>query len=147
MLATGTPAPPFRLGGFSLAEAAGPVLLAFFKITCPTCQLTFPFLQRLAERTGLRVVGISQDNEEDTAEFNSALGVKFETVPDPANEGYRVSNAYEIEYVPTLFLIGLDGRIEWVRESFSKPDLEALAARWGAALFEPSDRVPVYKPG
>src|SRR5580765_2401694 len=30
----------------------GPVVLAFFKISCPVCQFTFPFLQRLFERYG-----------------------------------------------------------------------------------------------
>ena len=44
------PAPAFRLGSFELKERDTPVLLAFFKITCPTCQLAFPYLQRLADR-------------------------------------------------------------------------------------------------
>ena len=50
----GARAPEFRLpradgGEIGLAEitAQGPALLAFFKISCPVCQLTFPFLQRI----------------------------------------------------------------------------------------------------
>jgi len=50
-LATGTKAPEFELKTldgkkFSLRDelANGPVVLAFFKVSCPTCQYTFPFL-------------------------------------------------------------------------------------------------------
>ena len=147
MVGVGEQAPGFRLGSFSLEGLTGPVLLAFFKITCPTCQLTFPFLQRLADRGGPRTVGISQDDAAGTAEFNEAFGVRFETVSDPAGEGYRVSNAYGLTHVPGLVLVEPDGRISWASEGFSRPALEALAARFGVGLFEATDRVPNFKPG
>lgn len=147
MLAAGSVAPAFRLGSFALEKLTGPVLLAFFKITCPTCQLTFPFLQRLVDRGGPRVVGISQDDAAGTAEFNDAFGVRFETVSDPKADGYAVSRLYGLEYVPALFLVEPDGRISWTSEAFAKPDLEALAARWAINLFDAGDRVPIYKPG
>ena len=147
MLAAGDRAPAFRLGSSALEERDTPVLLAFFKITCPTCQLIFPYLQRLSERAGLAIAGISQDGPEGTREFAETFGVRFETVEDPASEGYAVSNAYGIEYVPSLFLVEPDGRIGWTSEGFRRQDLEILAARWGVTLFGPGDRVPVFKPG
>ena len=55
MLSVGGKAPDFVLPTLSGIEVSlgemtrsGPVLLAFFKISCPTCQYTFPFLERLA---------------------------------------------------------------------------------------------------
>ena len=58
-LATGTKAPDFDLKTldgkrFSLGEelASGPVVLAFFKVSCPTCQYAFPFLERLHKAYG-----------------------------------------------------------------------------------------------
>lgn len=147
MLAVGDQAPAFRLGSFELEKRDAPVLLAFFKITCPTCQLAFPYLQRLSERGGPAIVGISQDGPDGTREFVETFGVRFETVGDPAADGYAVSNAYRISHVPSLFLVEPDGRIGWTSEGFRRADLEALAARWGVTLFEPADRVPVFKPG
>jgi peroxiredoxin len=147
MVGVGEQAPAFRLGAFALEGLTAPVLLAFFKITCPTCQLTFPFLQRLADRGGPRTVGISQDNAAGTAEFNAAFGVRFETVSDPASEGYKVSNAYGLTHVPALLLVEPDGRISWTSEGFSRPALEQLALRFGVELFEPADRIPNFKPG
>ncbi len=53
-LATGTQAPDFELKtldgkSFSLSAelARGPAVLAFFKVSCPTCQYALPFLERL----------------------------------------------------------------------------------------------------
>ena len=52
-LSAGKTAPDFRLKSrdnkeFSLADALtrGPVLLVFFKVSCPTCQYAFPFYER-----------------------------------------------------------------------------------------------------
>ena len=69
-LATGTKAPDFTLNSldgkqFSLADtlSRGPVVLAFFKVSCPTCQYAFPFFERLYQayaRKGVTLVGISQ---------------------------------------------------------------------------------------
>ena len=53
-VAVGRQAPPFELSSMegkthSLENllAKGPVLAAIFKVSCPTCQYTFPFLERL----------------------------------------------------------------------------------------------------
>src|SRR5260370_29148125 len=58
-------------GKFSLHDALkqGPVLAAFFKVSCPVCQYTFPYLERLHKAHGnkkITIVGISQDNQRDT---------------------------------------------------------------------------------
>src|ERR1700752_5500740 len=101
-LEPGSLAPSFTLKGldgkpYSLRDLLerGPVVLAFFKISCPVCQFTFPFLQRISERfTGRNapVVGISQDDARSTKEFNREYGVKFPTLLDDTS--YSVSNAY-----------------------------------------------------
>src|SRR5260370_42328811 len=56
---TGNTAPVFSLKGldgkdYSLPTLLkrGPVVAAFFKISCPVCQFTFPFLERLYKRYG-----------------------------------------------------------------------------------------------
>src|SRR6185369_11099268 len=86
----GSRAPEFQLATLHDDEApvtlssllaAGPVLLAFFKVTCPVCQMTFPFLERL-HAAGFRVYGISQDDPEHTHEFNWEFGITFPTLLD-----------------------------------------------------------------
>jgi peroxiredoxin len=47
----------------------GPVLAVFFKVSCPTCQLTLPFLERL--KSSVRTIGISQDDAPLTKELSN----------------------------------------------------------------------------
>ena len=89
LLDAGSPAPDFRLSRLAGGEATsgelishGPVLLAFFKVTCPVCQLTFPYLERLHAAGTLPVYGISQNDARDTREFNREFGVTFPTLLD-----------------------------------------------------------------
>src|SRR6202453_3589572 len=86
-LSAGAKAPAFALQSTdgkksSLADALkkGPVVAAFFKVSCPTCQFTAPFLERLHESYGgekFTVWGISQDDARDTREFCEELDVEF----------------------------------------------------------------------
>jgi peroxiredoxin len=133
--------------------ANGPVLLAFYKGACPTCQLTFPFLQRLQQGKAAgtpQIVAISQDDARATTDFNRRYGITFTTLLDPPLDGalrYPASSAYRIANVPTLFLIEADGRISEYFAAFDKAGMERLGQRFGVEIFTATDRVPVFRPG
>ena len=156
MLEAGAAAPAFELedlngGTRTLRDiAAGkPVLLAFFKVSCPTCQFTFPFLERMyrAGKGSVGVYAISQDDAASTSEFNQEFGISMPTLLDRAERGYPASNAYGLTHVPSLFLVEPDGRISWTSNGFHKQELEELGRRTGVAPFKPSDYVPEWKSG
>jgi peroxiredoxin len=156
LLEAGRIAPEFSLkdvGGErrSLRENLkhGPVLAVFFKISCPTCQLTLPFLDRLLDRLKdkLRVVGISQDDASSTKEFLEYFKIGFPVLIDPGKDHYAVSGAYRLTNVPSMFLIEKDGRISWALHGFHRGDLETLAGKFGVALFGANEKVPLMKPG
>ncbi|MGA2355504.1 MAG: TlpA disulfide reductase family protein [Terriglobales bacterium] len=162
-LAEGAKAPDFSLpsldgGKFSLKEALqrGPVVAAFFKISCPVCQYTFPFFERLRKAYGaekVALVGISQDDKVNTSAFLKEYGITFPTLlDDPA--GYAVSNAYGLTNVPTWFFIEPDGEIKISSVGWVRGDVEALNRRLADAgktairrLFLPKDDVRDYRPG
>jgi peroxiredoxin len=135
---------------WTLREALrhGPVMLAFFKVSCPTCQLTFPFLQRFADSAagGPRLIAISQDDVPDSREFQQRFGVSMPTLID-ARPGYSASNAYRITSVPSIFAIEIDGRISSVLEGFNKAGLEKLGRLFHVDPFRENDRVPAQRPG
>ena len=153
-LTAGAKAPDFSLptvdgSKFSLAEAlqGGPVLAAFFKVSCPTCQYTFPFLERLHRAYGaakIAVVGISQNNKDETRAFLKEYGITFPTLLDDPN-GYVVSNAYGLTNVPTLFLIAPDGKIEVSSVGWVKQEVEEINGKLGKAQGAPP--TPVFQPG
>jgi peroxiredoxin len=161
-LPAGAKAPAFALQSadgkkLNLADALkkGPVVAAFFKVSCPTCQFTAPFLERLHETYGgekFTLWGISQDDARDTREFLHEFEVEFPTLID--DSGYSVSNQYGITNVPSVFLIAPDGKIQESSVGFSKKDLEKIAAAAAKAtstpplsFFKPGEAIPDFKPG
>ena len=154
MLEAGARAPSFELKSLdgkkrSLEDilGSGPALLAFYKVSCPVCQLTAPYLERLAAGSGLQVVAISQDDDSSTKGFNQRFGVTFPTLLDQSKENYPASNAFGITSVPSLFLVEKDGGIAQAFSGFSKRDLEAVGERAGVKPFQPEDNVPDWKAG
>jgi peroxiredoxin len=160
----GVAAPGFSLQGldgknYSLEalRQKGPVVAAFFKISCPVCQFTFPFLQRLYERYGsddITFLGISQDDAKATAGFAKEYGSTFPMALDQKEKGYPASNAYGLTNVPTIFLIDPDGAVRVSSMGFVKKDLEQIAANLAerrkiapAALFRTNEAVPENRQG
>ncbi len=161
-IAAGKAAPRFELlvttgEKFALREALakGPVLAAFFKVNCPTCQYTFPFLERLHQQfhaQGAQVLGIVQNDARDGKRFARDYDITFPILVD--DQPYTVSRGYGLKYVPSIFLVGRDGQIACSSEGFVKADLleiqKDLAQMLGAtppALFLPTEHIPEYKPG
>jgi peroxiredoxin len=133
----------------------GPVVAAFFKVSCPVCQFTFPFLERVFRRyggDGVTFLGISQDDAKATKQFAGEYGVTFPIALD--EKGYPSSNAYGLTSVPTIFLIDTDSIVKVACMGFDKKGLEDIAAFLAerrrmspVALFRPDEKVPAHKPG
>lgn len=162
-LATGAKAPEFALKTsdgkqFSLAEerANGPVVLAFFKVSCPTCQYAFPFLERLYKAygdKGVKIVGVSQNDATETAAFAKEFGVTFPLLLDPVG-GYPVSNAYGLTNVPSVFWVAEDSEIEVSSVGWVKADFEQINRKMAehqkisaAAVFKAGEDVRDFKAG
>lgn len=133
----------------------GPVVLAFYKVSCPVCQYTFPFLERINQAIGhnqVALLGISQDDTDDTREFMQEYGLTFTSLVD--DDGYPVSNAYGLTNVPTVLYVEQSGKAAVSFTGFDRKGLEQiaqLAAKQGGkpafSLFQGTDCVPDHKPG
>ena len=153
-LSTGTLAPDFALPTmhgkqFSLQEALtrGPVLAAFFKISCPVCQFALPFLERIYKAYGgrnLTIIGVSQNEKRDTASFMQEYGITFPILLDDTKT-YPVSNAYGLTNVPSIFWIAQDGEIETSSVGWSKKDIDEINSK--AAEVSGEDLHPVFNAG
>ena len=161
-IVAGNPAPNFSLKStdgksFSLADSLkkGPVVLAFFKVSCPVCKFAFPFVERLFQRyagDNVTLLGISQDNVSASRDFAKEFGLTFPILTDDAS--YTVSNAYGLTMVPTVLLVEPDGRVQVSSMGFVKADLESIADSLAerrnlsrAPVFLPTESIPAVKPG
>lgn len=161
--AVGKTAPDFKLSSldgkaFSLKDALerGPVVLVFFKVSCPTCQYALPFYERLFrsyKNQRVTLVGVSQNDASETSAFANEFGITFPLVMDDTIT-YPVSNAYGLTNVPTVFWIGTDGTIELTSVGWLKPDFEQInrrmaeaAAISAAPMFRPGEDIRDYRAG
>src|SRR5512142_2409292 len=159
-ISAGQSAPPFSLSGidgrsYALNENGARLTLAvIFKTTCPTCQLTWPYLEKMYQSyrgAGLAVWGISQDGQAASTQFASDYHGTFPILIDT---DLRVSRALNPQFVPTLFLIDPEGKIVDRIVAFDKARLNQLAETVAARLDAPAvviapadDGNPPFKPG
>lgn len=109
----------------SLHESS--VILAFFRTTCPACQLLFPYLERIHAYYPIQqMYGISQDAEATTREFVARYAVEFPVLLD---ESCYVSEEFGIDVVPTILWVEPDLSVGFLSSGFSKEDLNILGAR------------------
>jgi len=157
-LEPGNPIPKIELQderGHSTLLPGKESLLAFFKTTCPTCEMAWPFLERIRQigQAGkLRLVAVSQDGVRETQEFNRRLGIGVSTLYDPPP--WKASETLGLSTVPTFLLVSPDGMIRDWAIGFQKEKMEAFAARAAELaqrpvwpLFRPGENVPEMKPG
>jgi hypothetical protein len=147
-LQPGASAPP--IPGVDLTT--GPTALFFFKVTCPVCQMTAPKVEAFDRAYPGRITGVGQDPEPRLDAFGQEFSMTFGAVSDAPP--YDVSNAYEIEVVPTLFVVDRAGSIvdtveSWDRDGYNRAS-ETLAGLTGVApvrISETGDGLPPFRPG
>lgn len=162
-LSVGVSAPDFTLPAmdgqqFNLREAlaGGPVVAAFFKVSCPVCQYTLPYLERIYKAYGnknVSVIGISQNEKKDTATFMKEYGITFPVLLDDTRT-YPASNAYGLTNVPTIFWIVQDAEIEvssvgWMRQEIEEINRLAAEASGNGAkpVFHAGEQVADFRAG
>jgi peroxiredoxin len=123
----------------------GPVVLAFFKTTCPVCQMAAPKVQALSD-SGVRVVAVGEDPPPEIRSYADQHGQKVTTLSELSP--YPVSDAYGIDTVPTLFLVGEDGSVRDAVVSWDRDEWNRFAENaGGAAVSEEGDGLPPFRPG
>jgi len=140
VIQVGEPAPEF-----SLYKPQGrPTLVVFLETDCPTCRLTIPYLNRLAQDSG-QVIGVSQDSEGATREMLAGLSVVF---PVAVDLDLSLSRAYDPEAVPAMILVDGEGRVRRAQIGFDKEELNAIALEMGLGPVAGAyDGAPPSKPG
>ena len=152
---------------FTLRDAAGTAhafdgrsgtspatLLFFYKHDCPTCDVMAPVVQRIGNalhEAGLRVLGVSQNDDIETAAFIERHGF---TMPNALDVELTVSEQYGFDAVPAVVLTANDGTVLSSFEGFSKADVAALARsaaeRCGTTVPDierPGETLPDWRPG
>ena len=134
----GKPAPAFQLKTFdgkavSLADYRGKVvLLDFWATFCPPCVQALPELQALHAKNasrGFAVVGVTVDDRGALVEKATSRAKVTYPILQATPE---VWNAYKVNALPALILVGRDGRI--IKRYGGEADKAAMLAEIERAL-------------
>jgi peroxiredoxin len=130
----GTEQSPLFYKGFSR------LLIVFWSPSCPHCRAELPRLEYFnrtkAAKLGVKIVSVVALPEQSDKDFAQVLAVTkqvilqlkvtFPVVPD---YGLKIQNSFSVRGVPSLFLLGADGKVEhaWQGESeFIGEDVECV---------------------
>ena len=146
-LQEGDQAPDFSLpgmdgsGSVSLDDYRGKVVyLDFWASWCPPCLESLPLVNDLrnrlvAEGAEFEVIAVNVDSDtadgRDFLEYDLDEPLSYVLLSDPAGQ---VPARYELQVMPSSFLIDAEGRIRMVHEGFRASDLEDIEAAISAAL-------------
>jgi thiol-disulfide isomerase/thioredoxin len=118
-----------------LSKMRGKVVLVDFWATwCPSCRATVPDVVALYKKyhaQGFEVVGVSLDQDKDTMlAFTHAQGMTWPQYFDGQGWGNAISSGLGIQEIPTMLLVGKDGKlIAPGSEDLSGSVEKALAAK------------------
>ena len=107
-----------------LAEHRGDiVLLNFWASWCGPCRQEMPKLEELQQHfsaAGFTVLAVSVDEDEAAAQaLAKTLNVSFPMLLDA---GHAISNAYDLQAVPSTVLIDRDGQVQYVHQGYLPGD-------------------------
>jgi peroxiredoxin len=134
------------------APTDGARALVFFKVTCPTCQLAAPKLEAFQRAYPGHVHAVGQDPDAALAAFGDEYGFSIPITSD--GPPYDISNAFDIETVPTTMVIDAEGTIVDVVEAWDRDGLNRASTTLAGLLdvvpepvSDASDGLPAFKPG
>jgi thiol-disulfide isomerase/thioredoxin len=144
-VASASPSAPRRAPAFDLPARQGRVALESFRgrvvyvdfwaSWCGPCRASFPWMARLAAShasDSLVVIAINLDKERVLADaFLEQHPAAFHVAFDPAGKS---AEAFQVNAMPTSFLIGRDGTIQWRHAGFDPRQATGLERRISEAL-------------
>ncbi len=115
---------------FDLSEYKGKIVVVDFWATwCPPCRAALPGLMKLHERfhaKGFEVVGVSLDPDLDKlgafVEENKLPWINLVGEKDGDEMKFPLAEKYEIDAIPSMFLVGKDGKV--LARDLSEKELE-----------------------
>ena len=137
------PAPAFSLASLdgrtiSLSEyACKKVVVSYWASWCGPCKVEMPELREFYKRyhqtnSDFEILAISIDeNRGDAEKYATAEKLPFPVLLDPQS---KTADAYAVEGIPTMFVVGKDGRVEYAHTGLQEGMQFILMRQLGIAF-------------
>jgi len=123
-----------------------PVIISFFATWCKPCLKEIPDLQKISERTGIKVylINVETISNENLSKFLKEKNITLPVLMDPdakmTGENYGILEAGRIS-IPKLFLISPRGTIKYIARGYGEKGGEKLTEKI-AEIESESSKIP-----
>jgi thiol-disulfide isomerase/thioredoxin len=119
-----------------------PTVTVFWATWCPYCKAFMPYLKEIqadygADRINVLTIDAKEDGSGDPAAYVASLGMPMIAVAD----GDAIAAAYDVEYIPGLFVIAPDGTVAYRRPWTDLPAGDRVASFWSRQVRQVLDRM------
>ena len=120
---------------FKLSNLQGKVVvLNFWASWCPPCRAELPMISKLSEELkdkGVAIFGVNDEDVKTARKYLEGAHLNVTTLDDSA---HKVHAAYRVHSIPTVFVIGPDGKVvQWLKGGHSEKSLRAAILQAGHA--------------
>jgi len=119
-----------------------PTIMVFWATWCPYCKAFMPFLEQIQKDYGTEKINVVLINHKERGAGDPAAYTKtlnFEQIS--VMEGDSIGDAYSVDFIPGLMIVGADGRMAWKRKSTDLPAGRAVGEFWDAKVREQLDKM------
>ncbi len=112
-----------------------PTVVVFWATWCSYCKAFMPYLEGIhqsygSDRINILTINAKEDGTGDPAAYIADLG--FPTIA--VRDGDEIAVAYDVEYIPGLFIVDSDGMVSYRRAWTELPAGETVANLWSVQL-------------
>lgn len=116
------------------------VIVTFWATWCPYCLKELPVLeniQNLAGKDRIEVIAVNWKEDRNTYRAIKRR-LKDLTLTLTSDATGRIGEAYGVQSIPHMLMIGKDGRVDSVRRGYTEDDLDEIAADLNRLLKAPA---------
>jgi thiol-disulfide isomerase/thioredoxin len=112
-----------------------PTVVVFWATWCSYCKAFMPYLEGIhetygADRINIVTINAKEDGTGNPADYIADLG--FPTIA--VRDGDAIAAAYDVEFIPGLFIIDSDGMVAYRRAWTELPAGETVASIWSVQV-------------
>ena len=118
-----------------------PTILLFWATWCPYCKAFMPYLEQIKKDYGDAINIVMINHKErgvgDPAAYVKGLDFKVTAVLN----GDSIGDAYTVDFIPGLMIVGADGRMAWKRQPTDLPAGQQVGEFWNGVVRAQLDKM------
>ncbi len=128
--------------GFPTVIDGKPTVMLFWATWCPYCKAFMPYLEQIQKDYGEGQINVVMINHKERGEGDAGAYIRaldFDVIA--VLDGDAIGDAYGVDFIPGLMIVGADATIAWKRKSTDLPAGRKIGEFWDMKVREQLDKM------